>query len=54
MRHRVQVRGGSHQCCRLMKVSDEVGKWSLKPRRQAYKHQEVLVMGWELGLPMSP
>lgn len=53
MSHRVQDRAGHHQCCRLLRVSAEVGKGSLTPRRQAHRHQDVLVVGWEQGLPMS-
>lgn len=49
----VQDRGGNYQCYRLLGVSAEVGKRSLKARRQAHRHPEVVVMGWEQGLPVS-
>lgn len=37
----------------MLRLGAEVGKWRLKPRGQAHRHQDVPVMGWEQGLPMS-
>lgn len=53
MSHRDQVRREKPPTYRLKRGSAEVGKWSLTPRRQTHKHQEVLLMGWEQGLPRS-